>query len=77
MHPEVIRDGPGSCPICGMDLIKKEENAVALKAIQIGDLLQPSNQFVVFYSGYQSSKQKKSCQYRHWDLLPMIPGESI
>ncbi len=20
MHPEVVRDGPGSCPICGMAL---------------------------------------------------------
>lgn len=46
MHPEVIRDGPGSCPICGMDLIRKDENAVALKGIQIEDLLQPTNQFV-------------------------------
>src|SRR5437773_9521624 len=26
MHPEIIRDKPGTCPICGMDLIKKEEN---------------------------------------------------
>jgi membrane fusion protein, copper/silver efflux system len=47
MHPEVIRDGPGSCPICGMDLIKKEEKAVALKGIELSDLLQPSDQFVV------------------------------
>lgn len=23
MHPQVHKDGPGSCPICGMDLIKK------------------------------------------------------
>jgi membrane fusion protein, copper/silver efflux system len=46
MHPEVIRNGPGSCPICGMDLIKKEEHAVAIKGIQIEDLLQPTNQFV-------------------------------
>ena len=46
MHPEIIRDGPGICPICGMDLIKKEEHAVALKDIQIEDLLQPTNQFV-------------------------------
>ena len=46
MHPEVIRDGPGSCPICGMDLIRKEEHAVALKDIRIEDLLQPTNQFV-------------------------------
>ena len=24
MHPEVIQDGPGSCPICGMDLVPME-----------------------------------------------------
>jgi len=24
MHPQIIRDEPGSCPICGMDLVKKE-----------------------------------------------------
>jgi Cu2+-exporting ATPase len=21
MHPEIIQEGPGSCPICGMDLV--------------------------------------------------------
>lgn len=24
MHPEVIKDEPGKCPKCGMDLVKKE-----------------------------------------------------
>lgn len=24
MHPEVGRDGPGSCPICGMDLVERQ-----------------------------------------------------
>ena len=47
MHPEVIRDGSGSCPICGMDLIKKEEKAAAIKGIELDDLLQPTDQFVV------------------------------
>jgi Cu(I)/Ag(I) efflux system membrane fusion protein len=23
MHPNVIQDGPGKCPVCGMDLVKK------------------------------------------------------
>ena len=23
MHPQVVQDGPGSCPICGMDLVEK------------------------------------------------------
>ncbi len=34
MHPEIIRDHPGTCPICGMDLIKKEENATAINDMQ-------------------------------------------
>ncbi|QDV23348.1 efflux RND transporter periplasmic adaptor subunit [Aureliella helgolandensis] len=25
MHPQVIRDGPGSCPLCGMDLISTQQ----------------------------------------------------
>lgn len=24
MHPEVKKDKPGQCPVCGMDLVKKE-----------------------------------------------------
>ncbi|HJN17290.1 MAG TPA: efflux RND transporter periplasmic adaptor subunit, partial [Armatimonadota bacterium] len=23
MHPEIVQDGPGDCPICGMDLVEK------------------------------------------------------
>ena len=26
MHPEIIRDKPGSCPICGMKLVPKKES---------------------------------------------------
>ena len=29
MHPEVVKDGKGSCPICGMDLVPKEETPSA------------------------------------------------
>jgi Cu(I)/Ag(I) efflux system membrane fusion protein len=47
MHPEIIRDQPGACPICGMDLIKKVDNAVAINDIQLNDLLQPTDRFVV------------------------------
>lgn len=25
MHPDIVSDGPGRCPICGMDLVQKEE----------------------------------------------------
>lgn len=47
MHPEIIRDKPGVCPICGMELIKKEEHAPALTGIKLDDLLQPTDRFVV------------------------------
>lgn len=26
MHPQIVQDSPGSCPICGMDLVLVEEN---------------------------------------------------
>ena len=47
MHPEIIRDKPGNCPICGMTLVKKDENTLAVNAIQVDDLLQPTDRFVV------------------------------
>ena len=27
MHPQIRRDGPGSCPICGMDLVPVKKSA--------------------------------------------------
>jgi membrane fusion protein, copper/silver efflux system len=47
MHPEIIRDKPGTCPICGMDLVKKEDSATAITDIRLNDLLQPTDRFVV------------------------------
>ncbi|TGE22683.1 efflux RND transporter periplasmic adaptor subunit [Hymenobacter metallicola] len=29
MHPQIIRDKPGKCPICGMDLVKKSKGGGA------------------------------------------------
>ena len=46
MHPQIIRNQPGKCPICGMELVKKEANAKA-SPIELNTLLKPTNQFVV------------------------------
>lgn len=49
MHPQIVQDKPGSCPICGMDLVKKvraEGDSVAVDA-DLKALLQPTNSFVV------------------------------
>ena len=47
MHPEIIRDKPGNCPICGMTLIKRDDNVAAINNIQVNDLLKPTDQFVI------------------------------
>jgi Cu(I)/Ag(I) efflux system membrane fusion protein len=47
MHPEVIKDKPGTCPICGMDLVKKQTEAPKIKEVGLEDLLRPTNEFVV------------------------------
>ena len=47
MHPEIIRDKPGKCPICGMDLVKKETNSKKVSDVELESLLKPTNEFVV------------------------------
>jgi Cu(I)/Ag(I) efflux system membrane fusion protein len=32
MHPQVIKDEPGSCPICGMDLVEKSPDGACREA---------------------------------------------
>jgi len=70
MHPEIIRDHPGTCPICGMDLIKKEENAVAINDIQINDLLKPTDRFVV--SSIPVTTLKNSAELIEVDALGTV-----
>ncbi len=47
MHPEIIRDKPGNCPICGMTLVKKETKGNQITEVDLNTLLQPTNEFVV------------------------------
>lgn len=47
MHPEIIRNEPGKCPICGMILIEKKEKNEAIDTNDISFLLRPVNEFVI------------------------------
>lgn len=47
MHPQIIRDKPGNCPICGMTLVKKGADEKAIKEVDLNTLLKPANGFVV------------------------------
>lgn len=35
MHPQIRRDGPGSCPICGMDLVPVKKSVAGVRTISI------------------------------------------
>jgi Cu(I)/Ag(I) efflux system membrane fusion protein len=47
MHPEIIEDEFGSCPICKMDLVPKVTEAEQVKDVSLESLLQPTNNLVV------------------------------
>lgn len=47
MHPQILEDHPGDCPICGMKLIKKNAKPVAISNINLETLLKPTNEYVV------------------------------
>ena len=47
MHPEIIKDKPGKCPICGMDLVKKETGGLKSADVELESLLKSTNEFVI------------------------------
>lgn len=51
MHPQIKRDQPGDCPICGMALVKQgasESQTTAPKdSVSLGMLLKPTSSYVV------------------------------
>src|SRR2546425_13042408 len=61
MHPQVIQDHPGDCPICGMPLIKKNPEPVRVPSdIQLESLLKPVNEFVITSLPVTTPQQKNS-----------------
>src|SRR6267378_3481845 len=47
MHHEIIRDKPGSCPICGMDLVAFGSEEKAVTEHSLNTLLRPTNSYVL------------------------------
>jgi membrane fusion protein, copper/silver efflux system len=44
MHPQVVRNTPGTCPICGMELVKKAGNLQSNRLTPgLDPLLKPTN----------------------------------
>ncbi len=47
MHPQIIRDKPGNCPICGMILVKKESESKEIHDVSLHTLLKPTNGYAI------------------------------
>lgn len=47
MHPQILEDHPGNCPICGMTLVKKSGEASEGAGISLNTVLQPVNSSVI------------------------------
>jgi len=47
MHPQILEDHPGLCPICGMALVKKSGQASEGSGISLNTVLQPVNSAVI------------------------------
>jgi len=43
MHPEVVKDGPGQCDVCGMDLVPAEELGYVDRATESAPLIVPTS----------------------------------
>jgi Cu(I)/Ag(I) efflux system membrane fusion protein len=56
MHPQIIRDKPGNCPICGMALVKKTTQDHVVESNLIENLLKPTDNFIV--GNYQATTPK-------------------
>jgi Cu(I)/Ag(I) efflux system membrane fusion protein len=47
MHHEIIRDKPGSCPVCGMDLVPFGTEEDAIIDVDLNTLLRPTNTYAL------------------------------
>jgi len=59
MHPQILQDHPGSCPICGMTLVKKSGQASEGAGISLNTVLKPVNSSVVSSVNAITPEQKQ------------------
>lgn len=70
MHPEIIRNKPGNCPICGMKLVKKINKSSDLLDNNIEYLLKPTYNFIV--GNYATTTAKDTAISSELDLPGVV-----
>ncbi len=59
MHPEIIRNEPGQCPICGMDLVEKITGGEKADDKELNMLLEPTNKYVISHISTVKLREKE------------------
>lgn len=78
MHPEIVRDKPGDCPICGMFLVKKVRENHPVEDSSVGNLLKPTDNFIV--GNYETTVPKDTVLSTEINLPGIIaydPNSSV
>ena len=78
MHPNVIQEGPGNCPICGMNLTPINGSSDVSNPKTVGDKSSSGSKEILYYRApmdptYISPKPGKSPM--GMDLIPVYAGE--
>lgn len=72
MHPTIVKDGPGDCPICGMKLVKmKDSGGTAPSAA-------PVSKKIIFYRSPMDPKQTSPTPRKDemgMDYIPVYEGD--
>lgn len=71
MHPQIVKDAPGSCPICGMDLVPMNSSG---KDAGVNDtlaaLVKPTNELVL--SGIKTIKPQTGSRFQDINVKGVI-----
>lgn len=48
MHPQIVENHPGTCPICKMDLVLKHQDGIKMEVdASLSNLIQPTNEIII------------------------------
>ncbi|MGB5831943.1 MAG: efflux RND transporter periplasmic adaptor subunit [Thiohalocapsa sp.] len=67
MHPQIVKGEPGTCPICGMDLVEKKLDPMEGKRLQVS--LRPE---VVQTLGVRTARVERSTLWKYINTLGRI-----
>lgn len=59
MHPQILEDHPGNCPICRMTLVKKSGQASEGSGISLSTVLEPVNSTVISSVAFALPQEKE------------------